>query len=323
MIKSIQIHETGGPDVMKLEAVELPSPGPDEVQIKHTAIGVNFLDLVTRQGFFPTPLPCGLGREAVGIIQAIGSQVKGFSEGDSVSYFTPETGAYAEARNVSESMVVKIPEALDEQIVAASFSKGLTAHHLVRETFKVEAGQWIVVQAAAGGVGSIIAQWATALSAHVIGLVGSEAKVEQAKKNGCSHVLLSGDNDWADKVKSLSGGGAHVVYDSIGKDTFEKSMKALRPRGMLVAFGNASGPPPTISPMDLMMQGSIYLTRTSGKDYYGTPEGMKAGAEAFFKMLSSKKINIHVGQRFPLEEAANAHAAIEARETIGCTLLLP
>ena len=321
-VKTIRIYETGNPDVMRVEDIDLPTPGPSEIQINHSCIGVNFLDLVTRQGFFPASLPCGLGREAVGVVERIGDSVEGFTIGDRVTYFTETTGAYAEARNVPADVVVKLPHGISDEIVAASFSKGLTAHHLIRETYDVKPNDWIVVHAAAGGVGSLMAQWATELGANVIGVVGSEAKVEAAKRNGCRKVFLTCD-DWANKVREVSDGGAHAVYDSVGKDTFKNSMKALRPRGLLASFGNASGPPPEISPMELMMNGSIYLTRTSGKDYFGTPEGIKAGADVFLPMIEENKIDVHIGQRFALSDAADAHRAIEARETVGCTVLVP
>ena len=321
-VKTIRIYETGDPDVMRIEDIDLQTPGPSEIQINHSCIGVNFLDLVTRQGFFPASLPSGLGREAVGVVEKIGDSVEGFTIGDRVTYFTETTGAYAEARNVPSDAVVNLPQVIDDEIVAASFSKGLTAHHLIRQTYDVKRDDWVVVHAAAGGVGSLMTQWANELGANVIGIVGSEAKIDAAKRNGCLDVFLTKD-DWANQVRDVSDGGAHVVYDSVGKNTFRDSMKALRPRGLLASFGNASGPPPDISPMELMTHGSIYLTRTSGKDYFGTPEGIKAGADIFLSMIKEGKINVHIGHRFALSDVVDAHRAIEARETVGCTILLP
>ena len=322
MSKVIKVRKPGGPEVLEMVDVSLPSPDVGEVRVKHTAIPVNFSDITLRKGLMPATFPAGIGVEAVGIVEQVGPNVDTVQAGEKVAYFSPQPGAYAERRNIPATAIIKLPRGLDTEMVAASLSKGLTAHYLLRQTIEVKEGNWVVIQAAAGGVGSIMVQWAKALGANVIGLVSSSTKVDFAAKLGCDHVLHY-DEDWGQKVKGITNGGADVVYDSLGNETFEKSMKALRPRGMLVSFGNASGPPPEISPMALMMHGSIYLTRTSGKDYFGTPEEIKLGAEAYFKMLETEKISITISKRFRLEQASSAHEAIESRSTTGCTLLIP
>ena len=324
MPQAIVIRQTGGPEVLRIEEVAVPAPAAGEVQVRHTAIGLNFIDVYDRTGLYPTPLPAVPGREAAGVVTALGRKVKGLRVGDRVAYALAVPGAYAELRNVPAARVVKLPKGVKDEIAAAIMLKGLTAQYLLRGTWRVKRGEWILVHAAAGGVGLLLSQWARALGAKVIGVVGSDAKAKLAKQHGCHHVLLSGRDDIVARVKALTkGAGVHVVYDSVGKDTFFESLDCLRPRGMLVSYGNASGPPPAFSPLELAKRGSLYLTRPTLFSYIATSAELAAAARELFAMVTKKKLRVRIGQRYPLADAAQAHRDLEARRTTGSTVLVP
>lgn len=324
MAKVVRLHRYGGPEVLVFEDVEAQPPAPAEVQIRHTAIGLNYIDVYDRTGLYPMELPGGLGREAAGVITALGRKVRGFRVGDRVAYVHSTPGAYSELRNVPAERVVKVPPGISDPEAAALMLKGLTAQYLLRRTYRVQKGDPILVHAAAGGVGLILCQWARALGAHVIGVVGSDAKAELARKNGCRHVLVSGRDEIVPSVKRLTkGAGVAVVYDSVGKDTFMESLDCLRPLGMMVTYGNASGPPPAVSPLELSKRGSLYLTRPSLFAYVTTREALTSAARELFAVVKSRKVRIRIGQTYPLAEAAEAHRDLEGRRTTGSTVLLP
>jgi NADPH:quinone reductase len=283
MPKAIRFYEHGGPEVLRVEELDPGQPGPDEAQVRHTAIGVNFIDVYDRTGLYPTELPSGLGREAAGVIIALGRKVRGFRVGDRVAYVYPKPGAYSEVRNIAADRLVKVPKGITDEQAAALMLKGLTAHYLLRRTYRVAKGETILVHAAAGGVGLILCQWAKALGARVIGVVGSDVKAELARKYGCKLVLISGRDEIVPSVKTFTKGeGVAVVYDSVGKDTFMESLDSLRPLGMMVAYGNASGPPPPISPLELSKRGSLYLTRPTLFHYIATREALESAARELF-----------------------------------------
>ena len=324
MSKAIRIHEAGGPEVMRLEECEPGAPAEGEVQLRHTAIGLNYIDVYDRSGLYPMPLPGGLGREAAGVVVAVGRKVRGFRKGDRVAYVHTQPGSYSEVRNMPASRLVKLPKAVTDEQAAALMLKGLTAEYLLQRTYRVRKGDWILVHAAVGGVGLILCQWAKALGARVIGVVGSEAKAALARRNGCKHVLVMGQDKIVERVRALTGGqGVAVVYDSVGRDTFMDSLDCLKPRGMMVSYGNASGPPPAISPLELSKRGSLFLTRPSLFAYIADRKELDAAARALFRVVASRKVRLHIGQRYPLAEAAQAHRDLEARKTTGSTVLLP
>jgi len=324
MAKAIVVREHGGPEVLRLEDVEVAPPGEGEVQVRHTAIGVNFIDVYDRTGLYPTILPTGLGREAAGVVAAIGRRVRGFRIGERVAYAHPKPGAYAQLRNVPADRVVRLPRGIDDAEAAALMLKGLTAWYLLRRTYRVQRGDPILVHAAAGGVGLILTQWARHLGARVIGVVGSEPKAQLAKKHGCHTVLVSGRDDIVAGVKQLTrGAGVAVVYDSVGKDTFTESLDCLRPLGMMVTYGNASGPPPALNPLDLSKRGSLFLTRPTLWHYVPTRQQLDAAARELFSMVKSKKIRVRIGQRYSLADVTDAHRDLEARRTTGSTVLIP
>lgn len=324
MAKAIRIHRAGGPEEMRFEDVDVPAPVEGEVQVRHTAIGLNYIDVYDRTGLYPMPMPAGLGREAAGVVTAIGRKVKNFRIGDRVAYVHTVTGSYSELRNIPAARLVKLPRAISDEQAAAIMLKGLTAEYLLRRTYRVQRGDFILVHAAVGGVGLLLCQWAKAIGARVIGVVGSHAKAALAKKNGCKHVLVMGQDPLVESVKKITkGAGVKVVYDSVGKDTFIDSLDCLAPLGMMVSYGNASGPPPAISPLELSKRGSLFLTRPSLFAYIAKREDLDAAAKALFSMISSKKVRLHIGQRYPLADAARAHRELEARKTTGSTLLIP
>jgi NADPH:quinone reductase len=324
MAKAIRIERNGGPDVMQYVDVDLAAPAPDEVQVRHTAIGVNYIDVYDRTGLYPMPLPGSLGREAAGVVVALGRKVKGFRKGDRVAYVHTQPGAYAELRNVPAARLVKVPKAISDEQAAAMMLKGLTAQYLLRRTYRVKKGDWILVHAAAGGVGLILCQWARALGAKVIGVVGSETKAALARKHGCHHTLISGRDDLVKSVKALTrGAGVAVVYDSVGADTFFPSLDSLAPLGMMVTYGNASGPVAPFSPLELSKRGSLFLTRPSLFAYIARRSDLDAMARDLFRAVSSRKVKIVIGQRYPLADAAKSHADLEARKTTGSSVLLP
>ena len=320
----IRFAANGGPEVLKAEEFEPGSPAAHEVQVRQSAIGLNYIDVYDRSGLYPVPLPSGLGREAAGVITALGRSVRGLRKGEHVAYVSSAPGAYATVRNVPAERVVKVPRGISDEQAAALMLKGLTAQFLLRRTYRVQRGDTILVHAAAGGVGLILCQWAKALGAQVIGVVGSEAKAELARRHGARHVLISGRDELVPKVKALTrGAGVAVVYDAVGRDTFMQSLDCVRRLGMMVSYGNASGPPPAIAPVELARRGSLFLTRPSLFNYIATRAELVAGARELFAVVRSKKVRVLIGQRYPLAEAAAAHRDLEARRTTGSTLLIP
>jgi NADPH2:quinone reductase len=321
---AIVFHEHGSAEVLKWERKDLPAPGRGELQLRHTAIGVNFIDIYDRSGLYPRALPETPGREAAGVIVALGRGVRGFKLGQRVAYVLAAAGAYSEYRNIGADHVVKLPAAISDEQAAALMLKGLTAEYLLRRTYRVRRGDHLLIHAAAGGVGSLLTQWARVLGAKVIGIVGAEAKLAMAKRQGCHQVLLAGRDDIVESVRRHTRGHmADVVYDSVGKDTFAESLACLRPRGMLVSFGNASGPPPAIAPLELARRGSLYLTRPSLFDYIATRTELEAAARAMFALVRAKKLRVHIGQRYALADAAQAHSDLEMRRTVGASVLIP
>lgn len=323
MTKAIRIYETGGTDVLKYEDVDVPAPGEGEVRLKQNACGLNFIDIYFRTGLYPLKdFPAVIGMEAAGVVSAVGSGVTDLKEGDRVAY-PMVAGAYAEERIIPAWKVAKLPDAIEDTTAAGMMLKGMTANYLLRRTYKVQSGDPILVYAAAGGVGQILCQWANHLGATVIGCVGSEEKAQQAKAAGAHHTILYDTEDIPTRVKEITGDGVAVVYDSIGKATFEKSLNALRPFGTLVTYGNASGPVDPISPAILGPKGSLYLTRPTLATHTATPELLQEGATALFDVVSSGKVKIHVNHTYSLADAAKAHTALEGRETTGSTVLIP
>ena len=323
MPKAIRFHEHGGPEVLRFEDFDPGKPAPDEVQVRHTAIGVNYIDVYDRTGLYPVELPSGLGREAAGVITALGRKVRGFRVGDRVAYVYTKPDAYSEMRNIPAERLVKVPKGISDEQAAALMLKGLTARYLLRRAYRVARGETILVHAAAGGVGLIVCQWAKALGAKVIGVVGSDAKADLARRHGCKHVLISGRDELVSSVKAITKGqGVSVVYDSVGKDTFMESLDCLRPLGMMVTYGNASGPPPAISPLELSKRGSLFLTRPTLFHYIATREALESAARELFAAVKSKAVRVLIGQKYPLPEAAEAHRDLEARRTTGSTVLI-
>jgi NADPH2:quinone reductase len=324
MPHSIRIHAHGGPEVLQWEAVEPPVPGRGEVLIRQTAIGLNFIDVYERTGLYPGALPTGLGREGAGVIEAVGPNVRGVAVGDRVAYVSAQPGSYAQERVMAADRVVKIPDGVSDRLAAAAMLKGLTAQFLLRRTYRVRKGDTVVVHAAAGGVGLIASQWARELGATVIGAVGSDAKAAVAREHGCHHVLVLGRDDLAARVRELTGGtGAHVVYDSVGKDTFLASLDCLRPLGMMVTYGNASGPVPPVAPLELARRGSLFLTRPILFHYIARRAELERAARELFEVIGRGAVRVEIGQTYALQDAAQAHRDLEARRTIGATVLIP
>ena len=318
----IRFHETGGPDVLRWESIELGEPGKGEVRLRHGAVGVNFIDVYERNGLYQKPLPSLLGKEAAGTVEAVGPGVRHVKVGDRVAY-AQGTGAYSEARSINADGLVKLPDSVDDRTAAAATLKGLTAQMLLRQVYRVKKGDALLIHAAAGGVGTILVQWACHLGATVIGIVGSAAKAEVVRALGAQHVLLS-DEDWVAQAKAITGGrGVAVAYDSVGKDTFMRSLDTIRPRGLMVSYGNASGPPPAISPLELSKRGSLYLTRPTMFHFTSTRQTLARAAQELFDLIGRGVIKVQIGQTYPLREAARAHADLEARRTTGSTVLLP
>jgi NADPH2:quinone reductase len=322
-MKAIRFDHTGGPEVLKLEDIDLPMPGPGQVRVRHTAIGVNFIDTYHRSGLYKLPLPSGLGGEAAGVVAAIGEGVTGLKLADRVAYAGP-LGAYAEANNVPADKLVKLPDGISDETAAAALLKGMTVQYLLKRTYPVKAGQTIVWHAAAGGVGLIAGQWANHLGVTVIGTVGSDDKIALAKENGAAHVLNTRTDDWVKRVRELTDGeGVPVVYDSIGKDTWAGSLDCLAVRGMMVSFGNASGAVPAFEPGILSAKGSLYLTRPTLFHYTRTPQELQQTADDLFAVIASGAVKIQINQRFALADAAKAHEALHSRATTGATILVP
>jgi NADPH:quinone reductase len=325
MPTAIRFYEHGGPEVLRVEDVEPGKPAAGEAQVRHHAIGVNYIDVYDRTGLYPVAsLPSGLGREAAGVITALGRGVRGFKLGERVAYVWPSPGAYSELRNVPAERLVKVPRGISDEQAAALMLKGLTAQFLIRRTYRVQRGDPILVHAAAGGVGLILCQWARSLGAKVIGVVGSDAKAEIARRHGCHHVLISGRDELVAAVKAFTKGeGVAVVYDAVGRDTFMESLDCLRRRGMMVSFGNASGPVPPIAPLELSKRGSLFLTRPTLFHYISTRPELEAGARELFAAVRARKVRVVIGQKYALREAADAHRDLEGRRTTGSTVLVP
>lgn len=322
MTHAVRIHQTGGPEVLRWDVVELAPPAKGEVRIRHTAVGLNFVDTYFRTGLYATKLPATLGSEAAGVIEEVGEGVTGFAKGERVAYGTGPLGAYSEARNIPAAHLVKVPEGIDDATAAASMLKGMTAQYLVRRTYAVQKGDTILLHAVAGGVGSIACQWAKHLGATVIGTVGSEEKAKLARAHGCDHVVLYRTEDVAARVREITNGaGVPVVYDSVGKDTFFRSLDCLRPRGLMVSFGNSSGTPEPFDTAVLAHKGSLFLTRPTLYHYTLSRADLETAANELFEVVTSGKVRIEVKQRFPLSQAADAHRALEARKTAGSTVL--
>lgn len=320
---AIQATGPGGPEV--LQAVELPVPDPSagQIRVKHAAVGLNFIDTYQRSGLYPVQLPAVLGQEAAGVVEAVGAGVTRFRQGDRVAY-CGVPAAYAQANVVPADRAVRLPEGISFETAAAALLKGMTAEFLLRRCYAVQPGDAILVHAAAGGVGGVLTQWGKALGAHVIGAVGSPAKAEVARAQGCESVILYRTEDVAARVKTLTQGqGVRVVYDGVGADTQEASLASLGRRGVLVSFGNASGPAPAVEPLCLMRGGSLFLTRPTLYDYIAATEELDASAAALFHVIETGEVKVMIGQSFPLSQARRAHEALEARQTTGSTLLIP
>jgi NADPH2:quinone reductase len=324
MSLAIRVTRHGGPEVLEAIDETVPPPGPGEVRIRQTAIGLNFIDTYFRAGVYQAPLPHGLGQEAAGVVEALGPGVEDVRVGDRVAYGTGPLGAYAEVRNFAADRLVQVPHEISDEVAAAVLLKGMTAWYLLRQTHVVQAGETLLVHAAAGGVGSLLVPWAKALGARVIGTVGSFAKSETALALGCDEVILYREQDVARAVRKLTGGrGVDVVYDSIGRDTFAASLDSLKPRGLFVSFGNASGKAAPFEPVLLAEKGSLYFTRPTLAHYTATRAELESAADALFDLIERGVITPTIAQRWPLREAAAAHAALESRQTTGASVLLP
>jgi NADPH2:quinone reductase len=327
MTHAIRIHQTGGPDVLRWETVDLPAPAPTETRVRHEAVGLNFIDVYFRTGRYPLQLPSGIGLEGAGVVEAVGSAVTeatGIRVGDRVAYAGGPPGAYAEARNMPADRLVKLPDAIDFKAAAAMMLQGMTAQYLLRRTYRVQPGDTILIHAAAGGVGLIVCQWAKALGATVIGTVGSDAKAALAQAHGCDHPIIYTREDFVARVREITGGaGVPVVYDSVGADTFAKSLDCLRPLGMMVTFGQSSGPVPPVDTQDLSKRGSLFLTRPTLFTYVAQRADLLASAQELFDVVTAGKVKVEVNQTYALKDAARAHADLEARRTTGSTVLLP
>lgn len=323
MSKAIVLRQNGGPEVLRLEDVTVAAPGPGQVKLRQTAIGVNFIDTYHRSGLYPVPKPFTPGMEAVGMIEAVGQGVTDLKVGDRVCYGNGPIGGYAEERLIPAASLVKVPAKLKDEHVAGMMLRGLTVWYLVRSLHKLQPGETVLFHAAAGGVGLIFCQWAKAIGATVIGTVGDEAKAKLAIEAGCAHTILYKSEDFVAKVKELTGGkGVSVVYDGVGKDTFFKSLDCLQKRGLMVSFGNASGPPPAIEIGLLSAKGSLFVTRPTLADYTGTRAALEQGSAELFDLVAKGAIEIDVGQTFSLEYAGHAQRDLEARKTTGSTILL-
>jgi len=323
-MRAIRFAKTGGPEVLALENIEIPELKPGQVRVKHTAIGVNFIDTYHRTGLYPVPLPSGLGLEAAGTIDAIGEGITNVKPGERVAYCSGPIGAYAESNTVAADRVVKLPTGISDETAAAGLLKGMTVQYLLKRTFPVKAGQTILFHAAAGGVGLIASQWAKHLGATVIGTVGSEDKTALAKAHGCTHVLNTRTDGWVKRVREITNGeGVPVVYDSIGKDTFAGSLDCLAVRGMMVSFGNSSGAVPPFEPGILSAKGSLYLTRPTLFHYTRDAKELQETANDLFGVIASGAVKISVHQRFRLDDARKAHEALHSRNTTGATILVP
>ncbi|MEQ8399022.1 quinone oxidoreductase [Thalassobaculum sp.] len=324
MVKAIRFHKPGGPEVMRLEDVDLAAPAAGEVQVRHTAIGLNYIDTYHRSGLYPLPMPHGLGMEGAGTVAAVGAGVSDLKAGDRIAYAAPPPGSYSEARNIEATKVVKVPDGVDDKTAAAMMLKGMTAQYLIRQVYKVQSGDTILIHAAAGGVGLIVSQWAKALGATVIGTVSSDAKAALAKANGCDHPIIYTRDNFVEKVLEITGGKKlPVVYDSIGKDTWPASLDVLRPRGTMVSFGQASGPIPPVDLGIFAQKGSLVFTRPTLMTFTATKEGLATMANDLFDAVKSGKVKINIEQTYALADVVKAHQDLEGRKTTGSTVLMP
>jgi len=321
MTRAIRFARTGGPEVLSLEEIALPEPKVGEALVRQQAIGVNFIDTYQRSGLYPVPLPSGLGSEAAGVVEKVGEGVTQVRVGQRVGYAGGAPGAYAEARLYPADRLIPLPDAISDDIAAAALLKGMTAEFLIRRAYPVKAGQTVLFHAAAGGVGLIACQWLNAIGARVIGTVGSDEKAELARRHGCHETIVYTRENFTKRVRELTNGqGVPVVYDSVGKTTFQGSLECLAPRGMLVSFGNASGKPDPLDILQLSQRGSLYLTRPTLMSYVATREELLESAHALFAAIE-QGLKLEIAQRFPLARAADAHRALEGRSTVGSTLL--
>ncbi|MFO1113208.1 MAG: quinone oxidoreductase [Rhodospirillales bacterium] len=325
MSKAIRIRQTGGPEQMRWEDVDVGAPAPGQVLLRQTAVGLNYIDVYHRTGLYPLPaMPAVLGMEAAGVVEAVGPGVTSVRPGQRVAYASPPVGAYAERRLMPADRLVPVPDDIDDVQAAAMMLQGMTAQYLLRRTYRLQPGDAILVQAAAGGVGQILCQWARHLGATVIGTVGSDEKAKVAREAGCAHVIVYSRENFAEKVREITGGaGVAVVYDGVGKSTFEGSLNSLAMLGMLVSYGNASGPVPPFEPAILSQKGSLFFTRPTLMHYTAKAEDLQASARELFDVVGSGAVRIKVSQTYPLSEAAQAHRDLEARKTTGSTVLLP
>ncbi|MYM68764.1 NADPH:quinone reductase [Pseudoduganella sp. FT55W] len=324
MVKAIRMNRVGGPEVMELVEVDLPPPGPGEVRMRHEAIGLNYIDVYHRTGLYPQPLPGALGVEGAGVVEEVGEGVTDLKAGDRVAYGGRPLGAYSEARNIPASQLLVLPKQIEFDTAAAMMLQGLTVQYLFHRTVPLKAGDTILFHAAAGGVGLIACQWARVMGVNLIGTVGSEEKAALAIENGATHVINYNKENFTERVKELTGGkGVSVVYDSIGKDTFIGSLDCLQPLGMMVSFGNASGPVPPFGLNELASRGSLFVTRPSLMAYMAKREDLEASAKSLFGVVSSGEVKIDIRQRYALADVRQAHIDLEARKTTGSTILLP
>jgi NADPH2:quinone reductase len=324
MTKAVRIEKVGGPEVMQLVEVDLAKPAAGEVRLRHGAVGLNYIDTYHRSGLYPVKLPSGLGLEGAGVVEELGQGVTTLKVGDRVAYGNGPIGAYAGSRNIEASRVIKIPGAISDETAAGMMLKGMTARYLLRATYKVKAGETILLHAAAGGVGLIASQWAKALGVTVIGTVGSEAKMEIARAHGCTHVINSTTENVAARVKEITGGkGVPVVYDGVGQATFMTSLDCLSPRGLLVSFGNASGPVVGVELGILASKGSLYVTRPTLGSYVATDAEMQETADDLVEVVQSGKVKIPINQRYALADVVQAHRDLAGRKTTGTTVLIP
>ena len=324
MPHAIRIHQTGGPEVLCWEAVDLPAPASGEATVRHHAVGLNYIDTYHRTGLYPLPLHSGIGLEGAGVVEAVGEGVTEVKVGDRVAYAGGPIGAYAEVRNIPAHRLLILPDSIGFDTGAAMMLQGLTAAYLLRKTYRVQPGDAVLIQAAAGGVGLIACQWAKALGATVIGTVGSSAKAELARAHGCDHVINYASENFTQRVRDITGGkGVAVVYDGVGKDTFTGSVDSLRPMGMMVSYGNASGPVPPVDLIQLSQKGSLFITRPTLMTYTARRADLVALGAELFDRVTSGQVRIEVNQRYALRDAAQAHRDLEARKTTGSTILLP
>jgi NADPH2:quinone reductase len=324
MAKAIRFARTGGPEVLELADVEVGEPGPGEARVRNHAIGVNFIDVYFRNGLYPLDLPNGLGQEGAGVVEAVGPDVTHVKPGDRVAYAARPNGAYSEVRVLPAAILVHLPDNISFETGAAALLQGLTVQYLFRQTWKLEAGQTVLFHAAAGGVGLIACQWARAIGANLIGTVGSNEKAELARAHGAAHVINYNTEDVVQRVLDITQGArVPVVFDSVGKDTFARSLDCLAPLGLMVSFGNSSGAVPPFALSELVSRGSLFITRPTLQTYASTRDKLEAMAADLFQMISSGQVSIEINQRFPLAEAAQAHIELEARRTTGKTILIP